>query len=232
MTVSNRTGKTMLFLSGLLLLCGSSASGVPLGTKAEIYGAWMGPNNDDAENYADDGWGGGFRFVLPIEAVSKIFAFDCGLDFINLMDETTRYREAVTGLRIEQQTSQWYGRFYIGGEIGGHGRGFLKPYAGVHLALVSYGISTTLIIPDDFDPDRSIRQDQGGATNVRMGYDITLGTDINFANRWHLTGGVRYLKSFGVPQQLGPDSITIHPDYFEVFAGVGFDIAWAARNSK
>jgi hypothetical protein len=56
---------------------------------------------------------------------------------------------------------------------------------------------------------------------VVAGYDITLGIDLNFSNTVALDGGVRYLQSFSVPQQLGQGSEKIHPQYFQVYLGIG-----------
>ncbi len=67
-----------------------------------------------------------------------------------------------------------------------------------------------------------------------FGYDITLGVDLNFSNRIALDGGVKYLKSFSVPQQLGEGSVRVHPEYFQIYIGVGasFDLLARSKGSK
>jgi hypothetical protein len=48
-----------------------------------------------------------------------------------------------------------------------------------------------------------------------------MGVDLNFWNKWNLEGGVRYLKSFSLPQLLGEGSEKIHPQYFQIYIGAG-----------
>ena len=54
-----------------------------------------------------------------------------------------------------------------------------------------------------------------------FGYDFTLGIDLNFSNSIVVDGGVRYVKSFSVPQQLAEGSEKINPQYFQVYVGAG-----------
>jgi hypothetical protein len=35
--------------------------------------------------------------------------------------------------------------------------------------------------------------------------------------------GVRYLKSWSVPQPLPHEVVTVHPEYFQVYLGLGFN---------
>ena len=115
-------------------------------------------------------------------------------------------------------------RLYIGAQVGGHGNGFLRPHAGMNLALIYYNISTDLVIPDDYG-DNEIRQNLDSEGHVVFGYDITLGLDLNFSNKFMIDGGVRYLKTFSVPQQLWQeDSEKIHPQYFQIYLGAGVGI--------
>ncbi len=81
-----------------------------------------------------------------------------GLEIINLLGETIEFSGNITGLRVEQQTSQNYGRIFVGSQIGGHGNGFVRPHAGLNVALVLYCIDTDVVIPDDFDREKEIRQ--------------------------------------------------------------------------
>ncbi|RMI15584.1 MAG: hypothetical protein D6681_04055 [Calditrichaeota bacterium] len=192
------------------------------GGKAGIYGIRMVPDGKDAERFSRPGWGGGFHAVMPFPQVGNIFALTTGFEIINLLDQTLEFQEEFTGLRVEQHTNQHYLRIFLGGQVGGHGNGFIRPHAGVNLAIVNYGISTELIIPDDFNPDNEIRQDLGSENHWVLGYDITLGVDLNFNNKVALDGGVRYLKSFSVPQQLGhEDAVRVHPQYFQIYLGIG-----------
>jgi opacity protein-like surface antigen len=207
-----------LIAAMILFLCVSNVIG---GGKLGIYGIRMVPRGEDAENYSRPGYGGGIHVVAPFPQVANFFAVAGGFEYINLLSETIEFQDEQTLLRTEQQTNQHYMRFYVGGRIGGHGNGFIRPYAGLNVALVVYGIDTDIVIPDDHDSDNDIHQDLEEEYHTVFGSDITLGVDFNFSNKWNLDTGVRYLKSFSLPQQLGEGSEKIHPEYFQFYIGAG-----------
>jgi opacity protein-like surface antigen len=191
------------------------------GGKIGIYGIRMVPNGIDAEKYSRAGWGVGFHIVAPVPQLSNILAGVGGIEFVNLLDNTTEFNDNITGLRIEQQTSQHYIRVILGAQVGGHGSGFIRPHAGVNLAFINYGISTDVVVPDDEDYENEIRQNLSSEDHWVVGYGITFGIDLNFSNTVAVDGGVRFLKSFAVPQQLGEGSVKVHPQYFQVYLGIG-----------
>ncbi len=191
------------------------------GGKVGIYGIHMVPRGNDAKNFSRPGYGLGIHIVAPLPQLKNIVAGTIGFEYTNLLSETTTFRDQFTGLRVEQETDQHYSRFFVGAQIGGHGNGFIRPHAGLNLALVFYGINTDVVIPDDTDRENEIRQDLDGENHVIFGYDITLGIDLNFSNKWNIDGGVRYIKGFSLPQQLGEDSEKVHPEYFQIYLGVG-----------
>lgn len=195
-------------------------SGAIAGGKIGAYGIYMVPRGEDAENYSRPGWGFGFHIVVPVPQLANILAGTVGLEFINLLDKTVPLRDRTTGLLIDQNTNQNYFRLYLGAQVGGHGNGFFRPHAGMNIAMVVYGISTDLIVPDSYTGEEIV-QNVRNESHVVAGYDITLGIDLNFSNKFAIDGGVRYLKSFSVPQQLGEDSEKIHPQYFQIYLGIG-----------
>jgi len=220
--------KTSFYLSWLcraaLALFGMLFAGFSeavAGGKIGVYGIHMAPRGDDAKNFSRPGYGLGGHIVVPVPQLLNFFAGTAGFEGINLLSETVTFRDRLTGLRVEQQTSQDYFRLFLGGQIGGHGKGFFRPHAGLNLATVFYGINTDVVIPDDEDREKEVRQKLRGENHTVFGYDITLGVDLNFWNKWNLDGGVRYLKSFSLPQQLGAGSGKIHPEYFQVYLGIG-----------
>jgi len=213
-------GASRLACAAILLFC-IGLSEAFAGGKLGIYGILMTPRGDDAKNFSRTGYGGGIHVVVPAPQTLSLFAGTAGFEIINLLSETTTFRDRVTGLRVEQQTSQNYGRLFLGAQIGGHGRGFVRPHMGVNVALVFYGINTDVVIPDDRDREREIRQNLRGENHAVFGYDFTLGVDLNFWNKWNLDGGVRYLKSSALPQQLGAGSEKVYPEYFQIYLGVG-----------
>ncbi len=42
---------------------------------------------------------------------------------------------------------------------------------------------------------------------------------------WGIDGGVRYLKQYGVPQQLGDGAVTVQPSYLQYRLGVSLAIS-------
>ncbi|MEE9553917.1 MAG: hypothetical protein V3W18_06425 [candidate division Zixibacteria bacterium] len=215
-----RYWKCRITIMALVILCVAFSDAIA-GGKVGIYGIRMTPSGKDAENYSRPGWGGGFHVVVPVPQLRNGVAGVAGIDIANLLSETTEYIDGITGFRVEQQTSQDYVRTYIGSQVGGHGNGFIRPHAGINLALVYYGIKTDVVVPDDSDRENEIRQNLSKENHWVFGYDITLGVDLNFSNKIALDGGVRYLKTFSLPQQLGENSVKIHPQYFQVYIGIG-----------
>ena len=182
----------------------------------------MEPENRDAQTYSRPGWGGALVVVGSLPSWPNWIAGRFGLEAVNLLSDTTERVDSQTLLRTEIHKDQYVSRLYLGPELGPRGRGFLQPYAGVHGALMLYTISTTLTIPNDADPENVIQQDLGGDSNLRFGYDVELGVDWNISNKVVVGGGVRYAKSFGVPQQLEETgSVTVHPDYVQAFLTLG-----------
>jgi opacity protein-like surface antigen len=200
------------------------------GGKISLYGIRMVPSGEDAEDYSRPGWGGGLRVVAPIPQLHNLFAANAGIEAVNLLSRTIVFQDQVTGLRTEQQTDQFFFRTYLGGQIGGHGNGFIRPHAGLNLALTVYNYNVDVVIPDDSDRENEIRQDLDQASEVVFGYDVTLGVDLNFSNTIVVDGGVRYIKSFAVPQQLADDAEKIHPQYFQIYLGVGVAFELLQKN--
>ena len=82
------------------------------------------------------------------------------------------------------------------------------------MLLTVYGISTDVVVPDDRDREREIRQNLRREYKAAFGYDFTVGVDWNLLDRFPIETGVRYLKSFNVPQQLGEGSVRIERNNF------------------
>lgn len=216
--------KTVFSIRMVIIMFVALAAGVQstaAGGKVGLYGIHMTPYGPAAKEYSKPGWGAGVHAVLPVPQLANVLAGTVGIEYIQLMSSTTHFVDRVTRLRTEQQTEQSYGRFYLGGQVGGHGNAFIRPHAGANAALVWYNINTDVVIPDDYARENEIRQSLRSKTKFAFGYDFTFGIDLNFNNRIALDGGVRYVKSFSVPQQLGEGSVKIHPQYFQAYFGVG-----------
>lgn len=216
-----RAARVAAAASALVVLAtvAAHAAGTPL--KVALYGMRIEPSGTDAKQFSKPGWGGGIRAVVSPPVLAHGVALALGFDVANLLDQTTTRYDPQTLLRTDQHTSQNFFRVALGGEIGPHGHGFFRPFAGANVALHVYHIGTVLEIPDDQDPNRTIRQDLGSESKAAFGYDVTLGTDFQY-RRFFLEGGCRFLKSFNVPQQLSSAAaVHIHPGYFQIFVGVG-----------
>jgi len=213
-----RTILCTIILLGLAFPSFSSAGG-----KVGIYGIYMAPYGVDAKNYSRPGFGGGIHAVVPIPQVYEILAGVAGFEYINLLSESIDDYDYVAGVPFPytQQTTQGYFRLYLGPEIGPHGNGFVRPHAGFNLALVVYNISTDVVIKDASDPNKDISKNKASNTKVTTGFDLSMGLDLNFSNEIATDIGIRYLKSFSLPQQLGEGAITIYPQYFQVYLGIG-----------
>ena len=189
----------------------------------------MVPSGEDAERYSNPGWGGGLQVTVPMSASAGILAGVFGAEYVNLLSETTTTYDPQTLLRVEQQTNQYFARIYLGPEFGPHGFGALRPHVGANIALVLYGISTDVVVPDDSNRENEIRQDLRDEHRAAFGYDVTLGLDINPWNKVSFDVGARFVKSFNVPQQLGAGSEPIHPGYVQAYLSVGLAMGWLSR---
>lgn len=214
----NRLLRSLLTAVVLSLFILTAASG---GGKVGIYGVHMIPYGDNAKDYSRAGLGGGIHVVLPVPQLFNLFAGVAGIEYVNLLSGKVSSIDPVTRLRVDQETSQGFMRIYIGGQVGGHGDGFLRPHAGVNIALENYSYSIDVVVPDDYNRENEIRQSLHDEARWVFGYDLTLGLDLNFSNSIALDVGVRYVKSFSVPEQLGAGSVRVYPQYYQVYLGIG-----------
>lgn len=206
-----------------LLLAVSSAHAIPRApVRLMLAGLYMEPNGPDAQDYGTGHFGVSASLIAPVSQKIHWLAGVAGADFVSLLDKTKDLRDSETGLRVEQVTSQTYFRFFLGGQIGGHARGFLRPHAGFNVALIVYGYSTDVVVPDDYNTEQEIRQNLESEHHVTVGQDINLGLDFRLSRRMDLDLGVRYLKSLGVEQNMGRDLVTVYPEYAQVYLGIGF----------
>jgi hypothetical protein len=204
----------------LIIFISITLSDTIAGGKVGVYGIYMVPRGDDAKDFSEPGLGFGLHIVVPVPQLANILAGTVGIEFINLLNKTIELEDSNTGLLVDQNTNQNYFRLFIGAQVGGHGNAFFRPHAGMNIALVVYSISTDLIVSDS-STGEEIVQNVSDESHTVAGYDITLGIDLNFSNKFAIDGGIRYVKSFAVPQQLGEGSVKIHPQYFQVYLGIG-----------
>lgn len=188
------------------------------------------PNGTDAKEFSEAAWGGNIEVIAVPPGTWDALAFSLGFEGVRLDSKTVEFRDRVTGLRVEQQTNQDYFRIFLGGRIGHQGHGFFRPYAGANIALNLFTIKTDVVIPDDTDRQNEIRQNLDKKTEAAFGFDTALGIELNFDDAWYIDVGGKFIKTFNVPQQLGDEAKTIHPQYFEIYAGAGITFEFIASH--
>jgi hypothetical protein len=210
----------VLILLACALAAAPASAAIPRGT---FYVERMDPSDVNARDYAKPGWGGGGEISWPLPGTAGLLSFVGGLEAASLMSKVKKFQDRLTGLRVEQHTDQFYGRLLAGGRLGPHGNGFLEPYTDVAVAMVFYGISTTVVVPDDANREKDINQTLSEQNEVAFGWSAGAGLNLNFG-RWGIDGGVRYLKQYGVPQQLGDGAVTVQPSYLQYRLGVSIAV--------
>jgi len=211
----------LTFCALLVALTGSVGTAHADRWKFGAYGIYMVPSSTDARDFSRPGWGGGAHAEYVVPRTETLLSLGGGFEIVNLMSKSIERYDPDTLLRVNQDTSQDYARIYFGADVGPHGHGFFRPYAGANAGVSIYTIKTDIVVPNDADPQNEIRQSLTSDSEASFGYDLTLGTDLNF-DHFLIEGGVRFLKSFNVPQQLGPsDAVRIQPGYFQIFIGGG-----------
>lgn len=181
------------------------------------------PKDATARDYSRPGYGLSVDVSLPLTGAQGMVALLAGIEGTSLMAKQKDLRDGLTGLRVEQHTDQFHGRLFVGGRLGPHGNGTLQPYGDLALALVLYGISTTVVVPDDSDRQNDINQLLSSRTEAAFGWSAGTGVNLNLGS-WGIDGGVRFLKQYGVPQQLGDGAVTIHPAYLQYRLAVSMPI--------
>jgi len=159
------------------------------------------------------------------KTMANLIAGGAGIEMVNMLSETHEFQDSQTGFRVEQQTSQDYFRLYLCPEVGPHVNWIFRPHVGAHVAVVNYGISTDVVVPDDTNREKEIRQNLRSENRTVFGYDLDAGSDFNFG-KWFIEGGTRFSKSFNVPQQLGGGAVTIHPGYVQIYVGIGGNFSY------
>jgi hypothetical protein len=208
-------------LAACTLLAPSSALAAG---KISLYVSRMDPTDVDANRFSRTSWGGGICGVLPAPVAHNLVALTTGLEISNMMSRTTKVYDPILNETLEQNTSQSYGRVFLGTRLGPHGSGFLRPHVGANLAVVWYGISTDVLIPDQANPGQFISHNVDSNTKGAFGYDVNAGLDLNIGNRVPVEIGVRHVQSLNVPQPLGEGSVSVSPSYFQIYFGVGMNL--------
>lgn len=212
------TRRFIIILTSSLLL---TATPLFSGGKISVHGIYMVPYGTDAKEVSRPGWGLGGDLQVGLPGAHDVLLGVVGIEYINLLVTSDDLVSFAGGVPIPytKETDQWYGRLRAGLQIGGLGNGFFRPYLGLNGALVLYRINTDLI----FHPgggEEDFTEHAYDDMNVVFGCDLTLGMDLKVWDQISIDGGIKYLKSFGVPDQLGGESVRIYPQYFQICLGI------------
>jgi len=221
---------TRLALSAALLaaLLAAPRSARALEGKLGGYLQRIEPHGQDSRDFSRASWGGGLYATFPAPFLGSLLAGSAGFEYANMLSDDKEFQDPQTLLRVVQETRQYYARVFLGPEFGPHGNGFLRPHVGANLACAFYGIHTDVVVPDDYNRQQEIRQSLRYENNAAFGYDVNVGLDLNMG-KFSTDGGVRFIKSFNVPQQLGPGSVSINPGYFQIWVGVAVNLSELGR---
>ena len=225
--------RTLVALAiGTALLPASALVPVPAHAagKVTLYLTRMDPSDVDARRFSRTSWGGGIAGVLPVPALHNLLAVTSGVEMANMLSHSTSVYDPVIREDLKQTTSQTYGRFFVGGRIGPHGSGFVRPHLGANVALVWYGISTSIELPNSDDPSSPNTKTLDSNYKMAFGYDVNAGLDLNIANRLPVEIGLRHLQSLNVPQALGEGAVSVSPSYFQYYLGVGLSLEVFSKN--
>ncbi len=204
----------------LLSICSTTYAGV----QGRLAGYLMRiePYQDDAEKFSKATLGGGFQVIVaaprPYHYVAGVF----GLEGARLQNQKIYMIDRLTGLQAEQITNHDYFRIFLGPRFGPQGRGFFHPYIGANVAVAFYSIDSDLVVHDDYDRTKEIRQSIERQEEAVIGYDINLGLELNFQQKFFIDVGGRYVQNLDVEQQVGEVKEMIKPTYIEVYLGAAF----------
>ena len=162
----------------------------------------------------NSGYGGGADVSWPIPFTQGLLAAFGGAEVSSLYSGVRTVVDSASGQRFEHHMDQLYGRFFAGGEIGPHGTGTIEPYANLALSTILYGFFDDVQVSGGDVSELLVSQHE-----VAMGWSAGAGVNMNFA-RFGLTGGVRYLREFGTPRQLGNGTVVVQPAYVQYRFGI------------
>jgi hypothetical protein len=162
----------------------------------------------------NSGYGGGADVSWPITWTQGLLAAFGGAEVSSLYSGVRAVVDSTSGVRFEHHMDQLYGRFFLGGEIGPHGTGTLEPYANLALSTILYGFFDDVRVTGGDVHELLVSQHE-----VAMGWSAGAGVNMNFTH-FGLTGGVRYLREFGTPRQLGNGAVVVQPAYMQYRFGI------------
>ena len=194
---------------------GQSAGGYRPTPRVSVYAMRMDAGAPLERGAWNSGYGGGADVSWPIPRSQGLLALIGGAEVSSLYSGVRTVADTSSGDRAEHHMDQLYGRLFVGGELGPHGDGTLEPYANVALSMIAYGyFDDVQLTTGGGSSELLIAQHELG-----VGWSAGAGVNLNF-RRFGVTGGVRYLRHFGTPIQLGNGTVPIQLAYMQYRIGV------------
>lgn len=219
---NGRAGRKVVLAAGAcfaLAAAGPAAAG-DSGWRIGAHGLYAAAGNHRRLDFSQGGPGLGLYLACaPVRPLNRL-GIAAGFDYFNLLSREEKLTDPDTGLRIERRTSQGSTRFYLGSIWRLGVLGPFRPYFNGSIALVNYGISTELVIPDSSSSDNDIHQKIGSENFLKFGYGLGGGINVRMRGSWALKAGVRWTATSKITQQLGAGARKVHPEYYQIHLGV------------
>ena len=183
--------------------------------RVAVYAIRIDPGAPLRQGAWNSGYGGGADVSWPIPRTQGLLAVFGGAEVSSLYSGVRTVADTASGERAEHHMDQLYGRCFLGGEVGPHGVGTLEPYANFALSMIAYGYFDDVQISGGGAPSELLVSQH----EVAMGWSAGAGVNLNFTN-FGLTGGVRYLRQFDAPRQLGNGTVVVQPAYMQYRVGL------------
>ena len=180
-----------------------------------VYAMRLDPGAPLKKGSWNSGYGGGFDVSWPVTRTQGLLALVGGAEASSFYSGVRTEVDTASGERAEHHMDQLYGRVFFGGELGPHASGTLEPYANLALSTIAYGyFDDVQITAGDASRELLVSQHE-----LAVGWSAGAGVNLNF-RRFGMTGGVRYLRQFGTPRQLGNGAVKVEPRYMQYRVGV------------
>lgn len=222
-SVLARTQRAAAAIGALLLLLVACAAPARADGKVVLYGLSMVPGDLSAKADPRPGIGVGAEFVEPLPRYGGLFALAGGLELVNMRSTASTVFDEYSQSSTAVISSQDFVRAYLGGQMGSHGRGLVRPYVGLNLAVIVYDYASGAAPVDGADPPVDAPSDAASMRSYGIGWDANVGVDLNIRNVWSLDGGVRYLHSDGAPRVWTTDDFQFQSAYVQYRIGIGFN---------
>jgi hypothetical protein len=199
----------------LLALPALPAAGATATPRASMYVLRVDPGAPLRRGALNSGYGGGADVTWPIPRSQGLLAVFGGAEAASLLSRTYTLVDTTSGDHAEHHMDQLYGRFYAGAEMGPHADGTLEPYANFAFSSIVYGYYDDVQLTTGGKHEELLVAQH----EVGVGWAAGAGMNLNFRS-FGITGGVRYLRQFGTPRQLGNGTVAIQPAYMQYRLGV------------